>query len=75
MAAGVAAEVSLACAKEQLAESLEWFQEALGFRLEQIFPADSPRVGVISGHGLRVRLEPPSEGVGAGRLRLVCHFT
>lgn len=27
---------------------------------------------VLSAHGVRVRLEPPSEGVGAGRLRLVC---
>lgn len=70
--ADVVAEVSLACAPEQLIQSLEWFERMLGFRMEQIFPADSPRVAVISGHGVRVRLEPPSEGVAAGRLRLIC---
>lgn len=33
------------------------FYQSLGFRLETIFPADDPSVAVISGHGLRVRLE------------------
>eukprot|EP01043_Picozoa_sp_COSAG02_P108629 COSAG02_NODE_44674_length_364_cov_0.656604_2_plen_62_part_01 len=27
-------------------ECLEWFEETLGFRMEQIFPADSPRIAV-----------------------------
>ena len=68
----VVAEVPLACEPEQLVETLDWFVDSLGFRMEQIFPADAPRVAVISGHGVRVRLEPPSDGVAAGRLRLVC---
>ena len=63
----VVAEVSLACSSSQLVETLEWFEDNLGFRMEQIFPADSPRIVVMSGHGVRIRLEPPSEGVGAGR--------
>jgi mannose-6-phosphate isomerase-like protein (cupin superfamily) len=31
--------------------------EPLGFRLESIFPADEPAVAVVSGHGVRLRLE------------------
>ncbi len=33
------------------------FYEGLGFRLDQIWPADDPAVAIISGHGLRLRLE------------------
>ncbi len=33
------------------------FYEGLGFRLDQIWPADDPAVAIISGHGLRIRLE------------------
>ena len=40
-----------------LRDDLPFFTERLGFRLEQIYPADDPRVAVISGHGLRLRLE------------------
>ncbi|KAI0470900.1 hypothetical protein GGR56DRAFT_658148, partial [Xylariaceae sp. FL0804] len=34
-----------------------WTSAALGFRLRQIYPADDPRVAVLSGHGLRLRLD------------------
>jgi len=40
-----------------LAEDLAFFTERIGFRLETIFPADDPQVAVVSGHGLRLRLE------------------
>ncbi|MFN3262271.1 MAG: cupin domain-containing protein [Pikeienuella sp.] len=33
------------------------FFETLGFRLDLIHPADDPAVAVISGHGLRIRLQ------------------
>ena len=33
------------------------FYEGLGFRLDQIWPADDPAVAIISGHGLRIRLK------------------
>ncbi len=63
------AEVMLPC--ESLPESLTFFTEQLGFRLDRIFPADAPATAVISGHGLRIRLEK-----GAGRepgvLALLC---
>jgi quercetin dioxygenase-like cupin family protein len=48
------AEVQLPCA--DLAPTLAFFTEALGFRVETIFPADDPQVAVISGYGLRLRL-------------------
>ncbi|MCC6008285.1 MAG: cupin [Rhodobacteraceae bacterium] len=38
-------------------EDLPFYTGTLGMRLEQIFPADDPAVAVVSGHGLRLRLE------------------
>jgi quercetin dioxygenase-like cupin family protein len=54
-----------------LAETLAFFDEQLGFRLEAIFPADSPAVAVLSGYGIRVRLERDYAGA-PGLLRLAC---
>ncbi len=51
-----------------LAADLGFFRTTLGFRLDRIFPADDPRVAVLSGHGLRLRLE---RGPGTGRLRIL----
>ena len=38
-------------------EDMPFFTRRLGFRLDQIFPADDPTVAVLSGHGVRVRLD------------------
>jgi quercetin dioxygenase-like cupin family protein len=40
-----------------LAEAIEFFTNRMGFRLEMIVPADAPRVAVVSGHGISLRLE------------------
>ena len=40
-----------------LKTEMPFFLGQLGFRLDLIFPADDPSVAVISGHGLRLRLE------------------
>ncbi|MGB2461418.1 MAG: cupin domain-containing protein [Candidatus Puniceispirillaceae bacterium] len=40
-----------------LRDDLPFFTKTLGFRLEQIFPADDPAVAVLSGHGVRLRLD------------------
>ena len=52
-----------------LGEAVAYFTERLGFRIETIFPADDPRVAVVSGHGLTLRLEasaaPPVRAPGA----------
>ena len=54
-AAATRAEVRLPTSDPQ--EDAAFFREKLGFRLDSIFPADDPSVAVISGHGLRLRLE------------------
>ena len=64
-----AAEVVLPCAK--LTDTLPFFTKQLGFRTDAIFPADDPAVAVISGHGLRIRLERGRDGA-PGVIRLHC---
>ena len=46
-------EVLIRC--DDLAPTLRFFTEDLGFRVETIFPADEPKVASLSGHGLRLR--------------------
>lgn len=66
------AEVVLPCA--ELDETLAFFVERLGFRLQAIGPADDPQAAVVAGYGLRLRLQRGAAGAGgAGVLRLVCH--
>ena len=43
----------------ELDEALRFLTTRLGFRLDTVFPADAPRVAVVSGHGLRLRLQGP----------------
>ena len=42
---------------DELRDDLPFYTKVLGMRLDEIFPADDPRVAVLSGHGLRVRIE------------------
>lgn len=49
---------------QELRDDLPFYTRTLGLRLDMIYPADNPEVAVLSGHGLRVRLqkgaaEPP----------------
>ena len=62
------AEIQLPCA--DLAPTLAFFTEQLGFRVEVIFPAEEPTTASLSGHGLRLRLAPV--GGDAGVIRLAC---
>lgn len=64
-----AAEVSFP--SQDLAADLAFYTRELGFRLDMIFPADDPAVAVLSGHGLRLRLERGA-AVAPGALRLLC---
>lgn len=64
-----AAEVLLP--SQDLAADLAFYTREIGFRLDMIFPADDPRVAVLSGHGLRLRLERDAD-VAPGVLRLLC---
>ena len=42
---------------QELRNDLPFYMKRLGFRLDMIFPADDPQIAVLSGHGLRVRIE------------------
>jgi quercetin dioxygenase-like cupin family protein len=62
------AEIQLPCA--ELAPTLAFFVERLGFRVDVIFPAEEPTTASLSGHGLRLRLAPV--GGDPGVIRLAC---
>ena len=50
---------------QELRNDLPFYTRHLGFRLDMIYPADNPEVAVLSGHGLRLRIEkgaPESPG-------------
>jgi quercetin dioxygenase-like cupin family protein len=61
------AQVVLPC--EDLDATVAFFA-GLGFRLDEVHPADDPRVAVVSGAGLSVRLDRCATG-DAGVLRLL----
>ncbi len=42
---------------DELREDLPFYTKTLGMRLDMIYPADDPAVAVLSGHGLRLRIE------------------
>lgn len=65
-----AAQVLVPC--HDLAADLAFFTERLGFRVNLIFPADSPQVAVVSGHGIALRLEAASAQTSPIALRLLC---
>lgn len=65
----MAAEVVLPCT--ELEATLAFFTERLGMRVEAVLPADDPAVVVVSGHGVRLRLERGGDGA-PGVLRLAC---
>ena len=66
------AQVVLSCT--ELHGTLRFFTERLGFRLDAIHPADDPRVAIVSGYGVRLRLERGAPGAcgGPGVIRLAC---
>ena len=63
------ARAELLLPSRDLHADLAFFRERLGFRLDSIFPADDPAQAVLSGHGVRIRLErDAAEAPGAIRL-------
>ncbi|MFT7618299.1 MAG: mannose-6-phosphate isomerase-like protein (cupin superfamily) [Planctomycetota bacterium] len=63
------AEIVLPC--DDLDETLSFYVDDLKFSVDTIIPADAPRIAVISGHGLTLRLEIGST-VHPPALRLAC---
>jgi mannose-6-phosphate isomerase-like protein (cupin superfamily)/uncharacterized cupin superfamily protein len=64
-----AAEVVLPC--DDLDTTMSFFVKTLGFRVDEIMPADDPTEATISGHGVRLRLSEHDDGA-PGVLRLSC---
>jgi len=64
------AQVVLPC-DEPISATIDFFA-ALGFAVRTIMPADHPRMAVLQGHGLTIRLQVGAEG-NPGRLRLLSH--
>ena len=61
------AEIRLPTA--ELRNDLPFYTKVLGMRLDMIYPADNPQVAVVSGHGLRLRIEKGApEGPGTIRI-------
>jgi quercetin dioxygenase-like cupin family protein len=48
-------DISLQC--DHFSDALEFYTDSLHFRLDGIFPADAPRLAILSGHGLTLRLQ------------------
>lgn len=54
---------------QELRDDLPFYTKVLGMRLDTIYPADNPEVAVLSGHGLRLRIEKgASEAPGTLRI-------
>src|SRR3954470_3868130 len=65
------AQVLVPCS--DLQPTLDFFLERLGFRVDLIFPADSPSSAVISGYGVALRLEASAAAMPV--LRLSCDLS
>lgn len=55
---------------QELRDDLPFYTKTLGMRLDMIYPADNPEVAVLSGHGLRIRIEKGAVEP-AGTLRIL----
>lgn len=54
-----------------LREDIPFFMDKLGFKMDMIYPADDPKVAVLSGHGLRLRIEI-DPALQAGKIKILC---
>ncbi|MCY4467485.1 MAG: hypothetical protein OXC08_02105 [Thiotrichales bacterium] len=70
-AAGGSTQAEIRLPSRDIHADLAFYGKRLGFRLETIFPADNPAVAVMTGHGLRVRLERGANET-PGTIRLLC---
>lgn len=64
-------EAEIAVPSQDIRDDLPFFTKNLGFRLDEIFPADDPAVAVLTGHGVRLRLDSGFKGPMPS-LRLLC---
>ena len=52
-----------------LEEDIDYYEKNLKFKLVEIYPAESPEVAILSGHGMRIRLET-NTSLNPGRIRI-----
>mgnify|MGYP000122453089 CR=1 FL=1 len=55
---------------QELRDDLPFYTKVLKMRLDMIYPADNPEVAVVSGHGLRLRIQKGAPE-GPGTLRIL----
>lgn len=55
---------------QELRNDLPFYTKTLGMRLDMIYPADDPQIAVVSGHGLRLRIEKGAAEV-PGTIRIL----
>ncbi len=53
---GISADIAVS--GHRFDETLAFFVDELGFRLDRISPADNPSMAIVSGHGVSLRLDP-----------------
>jgi len=63
------AELVLSCT--ELKETLNFYIDLLGFRIDSIFPADDPQTAMISGYGTKICLQIDGK-VCLSKLRFTC---
>lgn len=56
---------------QELRNDLPFFTKTLQMRLDSIYPADDPEVAVLSGHGLRIKIEKGASEA-PGTIRILC---
>ncbi len=56
---------------QNLTGDIGFFTKSLGFRMDEIYPADDPRVAVVSGFGLRLRLDAELDAA-PGQVNILC---
>ena len=66
------AEVVISC--DNFEETLTFFTQKLGFSVALISPADNPSIGVLDGHGIRIRIEQGAN-LPSHILRLNCDLS
>ena len=66
------AEIVIPC--DNFDDTLAFFTRKLGFAVAAIFPADNPSVGVLVGHGVRIRIEQGTK-LSPLTLRLNCDLS
>ncbi|WP_269511258.1 cupin [Burkholderia sp. IMCC1007] len=64
-----AVQVPMRC--DALMPTVDFFVQRVGFRIDAIFPAESPRIAILSGYGVSLRLGADVVG-GVEALNLLC---